>query len=36
MAKEYAPDDLAQRTFLVTMLGVGAFIVVAFLFVILR
>jgi hypothetical protein len=35
MAKEYAPDQLASRTFLITMAGVGAFIVVAFAFVIL-
>jgi hypothetical protein len=36
VAKEYAPDDLATRSFLITMAGVGAFIVAAFLFVILR
>jgi hypothetical protein len=33
MAKEYRPDDLAQRTFLITMAGVGAFIAVVFLFI---
>ena len=33
MAKEYQPDDLASRTFMITMLGVGAFIAVVFLFI---
>lgn len=33
MGKEYAPDDLAQRTFLISMAGVGAFIIVVFLFI---
>jgi hypothetical protein len=36
MAREYHPDDLATRSFVITMAGVGAFIVAAFLFVILR
>jgi hypothetical protein len=35
MAKEYPPDELAWNTFLITMAGVGAFIVVVFLFIIL-
>jgi hypothetical protein len=33
VAKEYAPEDLARRTFLITMAGVGSFIAVVFLFV---
>jgi len=33
MAKEYNPDDLAYRTFLISMAGVGAFIAVVFLFI---
>ena len=33
MAKVYSPDDLAMRTFLISMAGVGAFIAVVFLFV---
>jgi hypothetical protein len=33
MAKEYKPDDLASRTFLITMAGVGAFIAVVFIFI---
>jgi hypothetical protein len=33
MAKEYAPEDLAFRTFAITMAGVGAFIAVVFLFI---
>jgi hypothetical protein len=33
MAKAYSSDDLAYRTFLITMLGVGAFIAVVFLFI---
>jgi hypothetical protein len=33
MAKQYEPDDLASRTFLITMAGVGAFIAVVFLFI---
>ncbi len=33
MAKEYSPEDLAWRTFVITMAGVGAFIAVVFLFI---
>lgn len=33
MAKTYTPEDLASRTFLITMAGVGAFIAVVFLFI---
>jgi len=33
MGKAYDPDDLANRTFLITMAGVGAFIAVVFLFI---
>jgi hypothetical protein len=33
MAKEYNADDLAYRTFLISMAGVGAFIAVVFLFI---
>jgi hypothetical protein len=33
MAKAYSSDDLAYRTFLITMVGVGAFIAVVFLFI---
>jgi hypothetical protein len=33
MAKEYEPNDLAWRTFVITMAGVGAFIAVVFLFI---
>lgn len=33
MAKEYTPDDLAWRTFLITIAGVGGFIAVVFLFI---
>ena len=33
MSKAYSPEDLAQRTFLITMAGVGAFIAVVFLFI---
>ena len=28
-----SPDDLAYRTFVITMVGVGAFIAVVFLFI---
>jgi hypothetical protein len=35
MAKAYSSDELATRTFLITMAGVGAFILAAFIFVIL-
>ena len=33
MAKAWPAEDLAFRTFVVTMLGVGAFIAVVFLFI---
>jgi len=33
MAKTYSSDDLALRTFVITMAGVGAFIAVVFLFI---
>ena len=33
MAKEYPAADLAWRTFVITMAGVGAFIAVVFLFI---
>jgi hypothetical protein len=35
MGKEYGPDELAYRTFFVSMAGVVAFIAVVFLFIIL-
>jgi len=33
MAKQYQPEELASRTFMITMAGVGAFIAVVFLFI---
>ena len=33
MGKEYQPDALATRTFLISMAGIGAFIAVVFLFI---
>lgn len=33
MAKEYRPDDLAFRTFMISMAGVLAFIAIVFLFI---
>jgi len=33
MAKAYSPDELATRTFLITVTGIGAFIAAVFLFV---
>ena len=33
MGKEYPAGDLAWRTFVITMAGVGAFIAVVFLFI---
>jgi len=33
MAKAYSSDELAFRTFLISMVGVGAFIAVVFLFI---
>jgi hypothetical protein len=35
MAKAYSSDELAYRTFLITMAGVGTFIAVVFIFIIL-
>jgi len=33
MAKAYSSDELAMRTFLISMAGVGAFIAVVFIFI---
>ncbi len=33
MAKEYSSEELAWRTFLISMVGVGAFIAAVFLFI---
>jgi len=33
MAKTYSPDELATRSFIITMAGVGTFILVVFIFV---
>lgn len=33
MAKAYSSDELALRTFLITMAGVAAFIAVVFIFI---
>ena len=33
MAKAYAPDDLATRTFIVSMIGISAFIAIVFIFI---
>jgi len=33
MAKTYSSDELAMRTFLISMAGVGTFIAVVFLFI---
>ena len=33
MAKEYTPEDLAWRTFVITIAGVGGFVAVVFLFI---
>lgn len=33
MGKEYEPDDLSFRIFMISMAGVGAFIAVVFLFI---
>ena len=35
MAKEYSAEDLAWRTFLISMGGIAAFIAAVFIFVIL-
>jgi hypothetical protein len=33
MAKAYSSEELARRTFVATMVGVGAFIAVVFIFI---
>ena len=33
MAKAYSPDEIAMRTFLLTMAAVGAFIAAVFVFI---
>jgi hypothetical protein len=33
MAKEYEPEDLATRIFVISMAGIGIFIAVVFLFI---
>ena len=33
MAKTYSPDELAMRSFIITIAGVGTFILVVFIFV---
>jgi hypothetical protein len=33
MAREFSPEDLASRTFMISIVGVGAFIAVVFLFI---
>ena len=33
MAKTYSSDELATRTFLIAMAGVGAFIAIVFIFI---
>ena len=33
MAKAYSSEDLARRAFLITVIGVGAFIAVVFIFI---
>ena len=33
MAKAYSPEDLATRTFVVSVIGIGAFIAAVFLFI---
>jgi hypothetical protein len=35
MARDFSSDELAERTFVITMVGVGTFIAVVFLFIIL-
>ena len=35
MAKEHPPEDLVYRIFLISMVGIGSFIGVVFLFIIL-
>ena len=33
MAKAYTPDDLADRTFWISMAGIAAFIAIVFIFI---
>ncbi len=33
MAQSYEPDELATRTFLITVAGIGAFCAVVFIFI---
>jgi hypothetical protein len=33
MAKAYSPDELATRTFLLAIAGIGAFVAAVFLFI---
>ncbi len=33
MAKEYTPEDLVGRAFLISMIGIGLFIAAVFLFI---
>jgi len=33
MAKDYSSEELAYRTFLVSMVGIGAFIAIVFIFI---
>ena len=33
MGKEYSSEELAYRTFLVSMIGIGAFIAIVFIFI---
>jgi len=33
MGKAYTSEDLARRTYIITMVGVGAFIAVVFIFI---
>jgi hypothetical protein len=33
MGKAYSPDELARRTFVVSMVGVSAFIAIVFIFI---
>jgi len=33
MGKEYSSEELAYRTFVVSMIGIGAFIAVVFIFI---
>ena len=33
MGKEYSSEELAYRTFLVSMIGIGGFIAVVFIFI---